>query len=123
MIGDYDHPTVRLPGAGGAPEIATSPREVFVMLRQSSRAFVEQLDFTTTLGVRVTVVITDLGILEPRGDDRELTLTHVHPGVKVEQVCDATGWALRVAEDVSETRAPMPGELAALRALKSKGDS
>lgn len=123
VIGDYDHPKVRLPGAGGAPEIATSAREVFVMLRQSSRAFVEQLDFTTSLGTRVTVVVTDLGILEPRGEERELTLTHVHPGIDVEQVRDATGWDLRVADDLGETRAPAPDELAALRALKTKGES
>lgn len=123
VIGDYDHPKVRLPGAGGAPEIATSAREVFVMLRQSSRTFVEQLDFTTSLGVRVAVVVTDLGILEPRGEARELTLTHVHPGIDVEQVRDTTGWDLRVADDLDETRAPAPDELAALRALKTKGES
>jgi glutaconate CoA-transferase subunit B len=123
VIGDYDHPKVRLPGAGGAPEIATSAREVFVMLRQSPRAFVEQLDFTTSLGVRVSVVVTDLGILEPRGEERELTLTHVHPGVDVEQVRKATEWDLRVAEDLGETLAPTPRELEALRALKTKGES
>ncbi len=72
VIGDYATPKVRLPGGGGAPEIATSVREVFVMLRQSPRAFVEQLDFTTSRGDRVRVVVTDLGILEPR--DGELTL-------------------------------------------------
>src|SRR3954464_13546469 len=78
VIGDYESPTVRLPGGGGAPEIATSVRDVFVMLRQSPRAFVERLDFVTSRGDRVKVVVTDLGILEPR--DGELTLTYVHPG-------------------------------------------
>ncbi len=72
VIGPYDHPTVRLPGGGGAPEIATSCREVFVMLKQSPRTFVERLDFRTSVGERVRVVVTDLGILERR--DGELTL-------------------------------------------------
>ena len=74
VIGHYDHPKVRLPGGGGAPEIATSVRDVFVMLRQSPRTFVERLDFKTSVGDRVRVVVTDLGILEPGGDG-ELSLT------------------------------------------------
>lgn len=123
VIGDYEHPDVRLPGAGGAPEIATSAREVFVLLRQTPRAFVEQLDFTTSVGDRVSVVVTDLGILEPRGDDRELTMTRLHPGVDVEQARASTGWELSVADDLGETRAPDPDELAALRALTTKGRS
>jgi glutaconate CoA-transferase subunit B len=122
IIGEYDRPKVRLPGAGGAPEIATSAREVFVMLRQSPRTFVERLDFVTSVGVRVSVVVTDLGILEPRGPRRELTLTHVHPGIEVEQVRAATGWELQVADDVDQTRPPSENELSALRALRTKGD-
>jgi glutaconate CoA-transferase subunit B len=121
VIGPYDAPKVRLPGAGGAPEIATSAREVFVMLRQSRRAFVQELDFTTSLGVRVTVVVTDLGILEPR--DGELTLTHLHPGSTVDEARAATGWELRVAEDLAETRGPTANELQALRALRTRGDA
>src|SRR5215218_10614082 len=66
VIGDYEHPKVRLPGAGGAPEIATSVRDVFVMLRQSPRTFVERVDFVSSVGSRVRLVVTDLGILEPR---------------------------------------------------------
>jgi glutaconate CoA-transferase subunit B len=121
VIGGYDSPRVRLPGAGGAPEIATAAREVFVMLRQTPRAFVEQLDFRTSVGTRVTVVVTDLGILEPR--DGELTLTRLHPGVGVEQAREATGWELRVADDLRETDPPTDRELAALRALRTKGDA
>jgi glutaconate CoA-transferase subunit B len=120
VIGGYDGPKVRLPGGGGAPEIATAAREVFVMLRQSPRTFVERLDFRTSVGERVSVVVTDLGILEPRGADRELTLTHVHQGVDVEDVRSATGWPLRVAEDLRETRAPTDRELEALRSLRTK---
>jgi glutaconate CoA-transferase subunit B len=121
VIGDYDSPTVRLPGGGGAPEIASSCRDVFVMLKQSPRTFVERLDFTTSVGDRVRVVVTDLGILEPR--EGELILTHVHPGVTVEQVKEATGWELKVAEDVGETTPATETELHALRALRTKGDA
>ncbi len=118
VIGDYAQPTVRLPGAGGAPEIATSVREVFVLLRQSKRTFVERLDFRSSVGERVSTVVTDLGILEPR--DGELTLTRLHPGVRVDQARDATGWALRVADDLAETEPPTDAELGALRGLKTK---
>ena len=123
VIGDYAAPKVRLPGGGGAPEIATAAREVFVMLRQSPRTFVERLDFRTSAGARVSVVVTDLGILEPRGDDRELTLTHVHSGSDAEQARAATGWPLRVAEDLRKTRPPSARELGALRSLKTKGQT
>src|SRR5262245_31215333 len=94
----YASPKVRPPGAGGAPEIATSAREVFVMLRQSPRTFVDRLDFRTTPGTAVSTVVTDLGILEPRGEERELTLISVHPGVDADRAREATGWDLRVAE-------------------------
>jgi glutaconate CoA-transferase, subunit B len=121
VIGDYDSPSVRLPGGGGAPEIALGVTDVFVMLRQSRRAFVDTLDFTTSLGDNVRVVVTDLGILEPR--DGELTLVAVHPGVSADEARAATGWDLRVADDLSETRAPTVDELTALRALETKGRS
>ena len=123
VIGGYDEPKVRLPGGGGAPEIATSAREVFVLLRQSPRTFVERLDFRTSPGDRVSLVVTDLGILEPRGESRELALTHVHPGVEVANVQQATGWDLRVADDLTETVPPSERELAALRALRTKGSA
>jgi glutaconate CoA-transferase subunit B len=119
VIGDYETPKVRLPGAGGAPEIATSVARVFVMLRHTRRAFVERVDFRTSLGERVAVVVTDLGILEPR--DGELTLVRVHPGVTVDDAREATGWDLRVADEVTETAPPTDDELEALRALESKG--
>jgi glutaconate CoA-transferase subunit B len=121
VIGDYERPKVRLPGAGGAPEIATSARSVFVMLRQSPRAFVEKVDFVSSVGTRLSVVVTDLGILEPDLRTRELTLTRVHPGIAVDDVREATGWELRVGDGVEETRPPTEDELRALRALQTKG--
>lgn len=129
---DYRHPTVRLPGAGGAPEIAASCREVIVVLRQSRRAFVERVDFVTSVGFGAgpgdrerlgltglgpRMVITDLGILTPDPDTCELTLTHLHPGATVAQARAATGWALAVASEIALTAAPTPAELAVLRRL------
>ena len=115
VIGDYDHPKVRLPGAGGAPEIATGCPEVVVIAPHTPRTFVERLDFLTTTGGRTTHVITDLGVMEPR--DGELTLTHVHAGVTPERARAATGWELRVAEELHDTEPPNAEELAALREL------
>jgi glutaconate CoA-transferase subunit B len=121
VIGTYDAPKVRLPGGGGAPEIATNCRDIFVMLKHSPRAFVERLDFRTSSGKNVRVVVTDLAILEPR--DGELTLTRVHPGVTVDDVRAATGWDLNVAGDVTETEPASDDELRTLRALRTKGES
>ena len=132
--GDYDHPRVRLPGAGGAPEIAASCGEVVVILRQSPRTFVERVDFVTSVGFgsgpgdrerlglhgRGPVrVITDLGVLEPHPATAELVLTQVHPGVEPDDVRAATGWPLRVADRVAVTDSPTAEELAALRALQA----
>jgi glutaconate CoA-transferase, subunit B len=119
VIGPYGTPKVRLPGGGGAPEIATGVQDVFVLLRQTLRTFVDRLDFTTSVGDRVRVVVTDLGILEPVGG--ELTLVGVHPGVTADGARAATGWPLRVADDLRETEPPTTAELTALRALETKG--
>jgi glutaconate CoA-transferase, subunit B len=118
VIGDYGKPKTRLPGAGGAPEIATGCDEVVVIAPHNPRTFVERLDFLTTTGARTTAVITDLGVLEPR--DGELTLTTVHPGVTVEQVQDATGWELRVAGEVATTEPPADEEMRALEELLAR---
>jgi glutaconate CoA-transferase subunit B len=138
VIGDYAHPHTRLPGAGGAPEIAASCREVVVIAPHSVRTFVEQLDFCSTVGhgdgpdgprtrerlgfrgAGPIAVITDLGVLEPDRDSRQLVLTHTHPGVSVEQVQDATSWELQVAGDLTETEPPSEAELARLRELVSR---
>jgi len=119
VIGDYAHPKTRLPGAGGAPEIAIGCEEVVVIAPHSPRTFVSELDFLTTSGERTTLVITDLGVLEPR--DGELTLTTLHPGVTVDQVREATGWDLRVADELATTPEPTDEELNALKELVERG--
>jgi glutaconate CoA-transferase subunit B len=118
VIGDYDHPKVRLPGAGGAPEIAAACRETYVMLKHTPRAFVERLDFRTTQGTGVTCVVTDLGVLEPNARTGELVLGELHTDVTVEAAREATGWDLRVADDLRTGEPPTAEELEALRALK-----
>jgi glutaconate CoA-transferase subunit B len=135
VVGDYTKPTVRLPGAGGASEIATSAKEVFIMLRQSKRAFVEKIDFVTSIGFYEggnsrdkfhipgkgpTRVITDLGILTPDPVSKELTLTTIHPGVTVDQVKAATGWTLKVADRLATTPVPTASELSVLRDLHAR---
>jgi glutaconate CoA-transferase subunit B len=119
VIGEYEHPLTRLPGAGGAPEIATGCEEVVVIAPHSPKTFVERLDFLTTTGGRTTQVITDLGVMERR--EEELTLTAVHPRVAVEEVLEATGWPLAVADTVSITSEPSDQELSALRELTARG--
>jgi glutaconate CoA-transferase subunit B len=117
VIGPYESPKVRLPGAGGAPEIARLTKRVITIIRQSSRTFVDELDFKTSLGADDQVVITDLGVL--RRIDGELTLTRLHPGVTLEQAQEATAWELKVADDLETTEPPTEDELALLRELKS----
>jgi glutaconate CoA-transferase subunit B len=118
VIGAYADPAVRLPGSGGAPEIATSCGRVIIVMRQSTRSFVDELSFRTSLGVRVRTVITDLGEFE-RGDDGELVCSRLHPGVKIDEVRAATGWKLKVARELEETQPPTPVELDVVRRLYS----
>jgi glutaconate CoA-transferase subunit B len=134
VIGAYSDPDIRLPGAGGAPEIAASCRRVIVLIRQTNRTFVEQLAFRTSVGfgdgpgdrerlglpgAGPTLVITDLGLLRPDPERCELVLTALHRGVDVEQVRAATGWNLQVAPDLDTTDPPTDAELRTLRALKA----
>jgi len=118
VIGDYRSPKVRMPGAGGAPQITAGAREIIVVLRQTPRSFVARLDFLTTARCSGrTTVITDLGILEADPATAELILTSCHPGVTVDRVRSATAWPLKLADVVSETPAPTTQELSALRDL------
>jgi glutaconate CoA-transferase subunit B len=118
VVGEYDRPQVRLPGAGGAPEIAASARRVVIVLRQSPRSFVAELDFVTTVG-RPDLVVTDLGTLRPDPATGELVQCSLHPGVTAAQARAATGWSLRVAEDLEVEPPPTVEELATLRELEA----
>jgi glutaconate CoA-transferase, subunit B len=135
VIGEYDHPRTRLPGAGGAPEIAGSCGEVVVTVPHSTRSLVERLDFVTTvgfgdgpgarerLGLRgagPSAVITDLGVLEPNPETCELELRQIHEGATVEQAREATGWPLAVGREMRVTEPPTDDELAALRELLAR---
>lgn len=130
VIGDYEKPTVRLPGSGGAVEVAANAAEVFVVLRRHTPAsLVRRLDFCTspspvrarrsdplvrTRGKGVTTVITGLGVL--RADETgELRLASVHEGVRIEDVVAATGWPLKVSDDVAVSEPPTDEELRLLR--------
>ncbi|MBV9092495.1 MAG: CoA-transferase subunit beta [Streptosporangiaceae bacterium] len=131
--GDYRNPAVRLPGAGGAPEIAASCREVIVVVRQTIRSFVERVDFVTSVGYgsgpgdreRLGLtgsgpkkIITDLGVLEPDPATLEFTLTGMYPGVSVPAVRERTGWDLAVAAEPELIATPSTAELDALRRLE-----
>jgi glutaconate CoA-transferase subunit B len=119
VIGSYDAPAVRLPGAGGAPEIAASCGRVLVVMRQSPRAFVDRVGFRTSLGDRVRTVITDIGVLERDARRGELVLTTLHPGATADQARSATRWDLVVADDLAESAPPTGEELAVLRHLEA----
>jgi glutaconate CoA-transferase subunit B len=133
VIGEYAQPRARLPGAGGAPEIAASCDEVIVIVPHARRTMVERLDFWTTVGhgdgpgsrdglgfrgAGPSAVITDLGVLEPDPRTKELTLAAVHPGVTTDEVRAETGWELRVRDDLHETEPPTDEELTVLRELR-----
>lgn len=134
--GDYAAPAVRLPGAGGAPEIAAACREVIVVLRQSRRTFVDRVDFVTSVGfgdgpdtrrlLGLTGggprrVITDLGVLTPDPGSGELVLSGIYPDVPFSDIKEKTGWDLRVSADLAEIPPPSAGELTALRGLLAGG--
>ena len=135
VVGPYAKPKVRLPGGGGAPEIATSAHEIFIIMAQGKRSFVDKLDFITSLGhgtgpgsrerlgVRTkgpTRVITDLCLLEPDAETKELTVTAMHPGVTREQITAAAGWPMKFARQVAETALPSGQELSVLRDLHAR---
>jgi glutaconate CoA-transferase subunit B len=134
VIGSYDAPKVRLPGAGGAPEIAASCGEVVVLLRHNRRAFVEGVDFVSSVGFGTgpgcrerwglrgrgpQTVVTDLAVLRPDPETCELTLTALQPGATVEAAREATGWDLAVADEVDVVPPPTETELAVLRQLQA----
>lgn len=133
----YQAPKVRLPGAGGATEIAGACKEVIIIINQTKRAFVNQVDFVTSMGFGDGVgsrekydlrgggpskVITNLGILEPDPKTLELTMTYLHPGVSKEQVIENTGWELKFSQSMKITEQPKPVELTKIRELIKTSD-
>ena len=132
VIGSYDRPTVRLPGAGGAPEIASLAGEVVITVQQSKRTFVEKVDFITSAGYLTggdardrlnlpgkgpAAIITDLGVLEPEPGSNEFVVTELHPSVTRAMVEETTGWPVRFSPDLHETPLPTEHELTVLRKL------
>jgi glutaconate CoA-transferase, subunit B len=134
VVGDYHNPKVRLPGGGGAPEIATSCGEIFIIMAQGKRSFVDKLDFVTSLGhgdgsnrgklgaknKGPTRLMTDLAIFEPEAGTNEMIVTSIHPGVTREQIAANTGWPVRYAANVKETPVPTERELSTLRELQAR---
>jgi len=138
VVGDYHDPKVRLPGGGGAPEIATSCGEIYIVMRQSVRGFVEKIDFVTSLGhgsgpgdrerLGVTtkgpsLLVTDLCVWKPDPETREFTVVSIHPGVTRGEIEENTGWDVRYGAQVEETPAPGAQELEALRGLKARTEA
>jgi glutaconate CoA-transferase, subunit B len=132
VIGGYGKPKTRLPGAGGAPEIALHAKQIFVVLKQSPRSFVAKLDFCTSAGFFTghgerarraiagagpQVVITDLGMLKPAADSQELTLVARYENVSVDKIRQATGWPLAIADNIDVVATPTADELRVLRDL------
>jgi glutaconate CoA-transferase subunit B len=135
VVGPYDAPKVRLPGGGGAPEIAGSCHEVLITAKHSRRTFVDRVDFVTSLGhgrgsgdraragldtAGPTLVITDLCLFEPDPETAELTVTSLHEGVTRDRVREATGWDVRFGAEVAITAPPTAEELAVLRDLQDR---
>ena len=135
VIGDYARPAVRLPGAGGAPEIAACCRRTFIVMRHSRRAFVDRLAFLTTLGHGPTgrerralglttegpaLLVSDLCTMRPHPETKELQVTSLHEGVTRERVAAETGWPLAFAETVEDTPPPTARELEVLRDLHAR---
>lgn len=132
VIGSYEKPKTRLPGAGGATEIAAHAREVFIVMKATPRSFVKQLDFQTSgghfagrakTGARgrgPSVIVTDVGILKPHGESGEFVLSAVYPGIPAEEARAAIGWPLAVLPELETCAAPAAPELATLRALEAR---
>ena len=135
VVGPYKQPKTRLPGGGGAPEISNCCGEIFIIMRQAPRSFVQKLDFVTSfghgeggdhrarMGIRPqgpTKLITDLAMFEPDSETKEMRVTSIHPGVTREQIEANTGWPVRFASDVGETAPPTEQELSTLRELHAR---
>ena len=130
VIGDYSQPKVRLPGSGGACEIAINARKILMIMRLKRRAFVEKIDFQTSPGHLEggssraemnlpgggpDLVITDRALFSFDNPEREMTLVEMAPGESVESIQEEVGWQLRVSSQLKELRPPETAELAIVR--------
>jgi len=135
VVGPYAKPKTRLPGGGGAPEISSACGEIFIIMRQAPRSFVDKLDFVTSFGhgeggghrARMgrktkgpTKLVTELAIFEPDPARKEMTVTSIHPGVTRDQIAANTGWPVRFAANVAATPVPTGQELTVLRELHAR---
>jgi len=115
VIGSYAKPKVRLPGSGGAAEIAIHAHRILIVSKISPRTFPERVDFVTSPGQRVAKVITDMGVFERDAANGELVLTALYPGVSVEDVRASVGWELRSRPSLDCVAPPSPSDLRLLR--------
>ena len=135
-IGDIDDPKVKLPGSGGAPDIAAMAERLIIIINHQKHRLVERVDYITSPGFLdggdararaglpgggPAVVITDRAILRPYGPENELHLAAVHPGHTMEEIIQNTGWALKSAPGLAETPAPTEAEMAALHQIDKEG--
>lgn len=138
VIGDYANPKVRLPGGGGAPEIATSCQEIFITMKQSTRGFVDKIEFFTSFGhgeggnareekgittKGPTLLVTDLAVWRSHPETKEFQVVSIHKGASREKIQETCGWSVRFAENVSETEPPTAEELSILRDLHERTDA
>ena len=134
-IGDYAAPRIKLPGSGGAADIAAMAKRLIAIMNHERHRLTDRVDYITSPGYLdggsarqaagldggPSVVVTDRAILRPHGPDRELHLATVHPGHSIEEVCEHTGWPLKQMPEVGETPPPSEAELAALHAIDKDG--
>lgn len=132
VIGEYHKPKIRLPGGGGAPEIATEAKQIFIIMKQSKRGMVKKIDFVTSFGhgkgnddrqkneIKTkgpNLLITDLAVWKPNPKTKEFIVTHIHPGVTKKQIQDTCEWKVKYHKKITQTKKPTPKELRVLRSL------
>lgn len=134
-IGGHERPAVKLPGSGGAADIATMSKRLLVIMNHEKRRLVDKVGYVTSPGYLnggdgraraglaggPAALITDRAILRPHGPDNELHLASVHPGHDIDEIRDNTGWDLKTVPDPQQTPAPTKQEMEALHAIDKDG--
>lgn len=134
-IGDHNNPKIKLPGSGGAADIASLSKRLLVIMNHEKRRFKDKVDYITSPGAGaggewrsekglirggIGSLISTLGVMKP-GVDNELVLSTIHPGISFEKVQENTGWELKKAKDIKETSAPLREELDVIRSIDPHG--